>query len=188
MKTVYIVHGYNASATDHWFLWLQQKVESMGHQCEIVCLENSEQPQYAQWKHNLVQQVQTLNENVIIVAHSLGCLSSLDFLSSVLYGRKLLALFMIAGFNKKLPALPELNLFIDQVSVDDASLRLSIDHRFLFFSNNDPYVLAPWSIQFGHLMNAQMIEVKGAGHFMTVDGLTEFPQLWEKLLVLLKLE
>ena len=81
---------------------------------------------------------------------------------------------------------PELNLFIDQVHFDDAFLRLSISHRILFFSNNDPFVPAPFSIQLGHSLNAQMIEEIGAGHFMASDGFSEFPQLWDKLSVLLK--
>ncbi|RZG43559.1 RBBP9/YdeN family alpha/beta hydrolase [Acinetobacter wuhouensis] len=186
MKTVYIIHGYNASSNDYWFPWLKQQVEAIGHQCEIIHFDDSQHPEYGLWKHNLAEQIQSLNENVVIIAHSLGCLASLGFLSEALQGSKLFALFLIAGFNRRLPTLPELNQFIDQVSVNDASLRLSFEHRFLFFSNNDPFVPAPFSIQLGHLMNAQMVEVKNAGHFMASDGFSEFPQLWDKLSVLLK--
>lgn len=185
MKKVFIVHGYNASSHDHWFPWLKQQVESTGSLCDIVQLENAQNPQYAVWKQNLIQQIQTLNDDVIIVTHSLGGISSLGFLSEVLNGRKIHALYLISGFNRKLPALPELNEFIDQIHVDDETLRLAIKHRFIFFSNNDPFVPAPFCIQLGHLMNAQMKEVKNAGHFMATDGYTAFPELWEKLAVLL---
>ena len=186
MRKVFIVHGYNASPTDHWFPWLKRQVESIGHQCDILYLEDSEHPKYDAWKQNLVQQIQTLNEEVIIIAHSLGCIASLGFLSEVLAGRKLFALFLIAGFKNKLPIFPELNVFIDQAHFDEAQLRMGIRHRVLFFSNNDPFVPAPFSIQLGHLMNSQMVEVKNAGHFMASDGYSEFPQLWDKLSVLLK--
>ena len=125
---------------------------------------------------------------MIIVTHSLGGITSLGFLSEVLAGRKLFALFLIAGFKNKLPALPELNTFIEQIKIDDEILRLAIGHRFIFFSNNDPFVPAPFCIQLGHLMNAQMKEVKNAGHFMASDGFSEFPQLWDTLSVLLKSE
>ncbi len=186
MKKVFIVHGYNASPTDHWFPWLKKQVESIGHQCNILHLDDSEHPQYDVWKQNLVQQIQILDEDVIIIAHSLGCISSLGFLSEVLAGRKLFALFLIAGFKNKLPVFPELNLFIDQVYFDEAHLRVNISHRILFFSNNDPFVPAPFSIQLGHSLNSQMAEVKNAGHFMASDGFSEFPLLWDKLSVLLK--
>ena len=188
MKKVFIVHGYNASPSDHWFPWLKQQIESLGHQCDILHLADSAHPQYDAWKHNLVQQIQPINDDVIIIAHSLGCISSLGFLSEALHGRKHFALFLIAGFKQRLPVFPELNLFIDQAHIDDAHLRLSISHRILFFSNNDPFVPAPFSIQLARLLNAQMIEVKDAGHFMASDGFSEFPQLWEKLTVLLKPE
>ena len=81
MKKVFIVHGYNASPNDHWFPWLKKQIESAGHQCDILYLEESHHPLYEVWKQNLVQQIQVLDEDVIIIAHSLGCLTSLGFLS-----------------------------------------------------------------------------------------------------------
>ncbi len=49
MRKVFIVHGYNASPTDHWFPWLKRQVESIGHQCDILYLEDSEHPKYDAW-------------------------------------------------------------------------------------------------------------------------------------------
>ncbi|MBJ8445430.1 MULTISPECIES: RBBP9/YdeN family alpha/beta hydrolase [Acinetobacter] len=188
MKRVLIVHGYHASSEDHWYPWLKLQILATGNECEIVQLEQADHPQYEVWKHNLVQQIKTLNEDVIIVAHGLGCVASLAFLSSELLGRKLGALFLVAGFNQNLPTLPELNLFLNSARIDDALLRLNIVHRFIFFSNNDPFVPAPFSIQLGHLLNTQMIEVKGAGHFMATDGFNTLTILWEKLVILLNSE
>jgi uncharacterized protein len=185
MKKVFIVHGYHATPEDHWFQWLKLQIITTGHACEMVCLDQTEQPQYEIWKQNLLQQIKSFNKDIIIVAHSLGCVAVLDFLSHELRGRKLGALFLVAGFNKNLVALPELNLFLSKVCIDDALLRLNILHRFIFFSNNDPFVPAPLSIQLGHLLNTQMIEVKGAGHFMAVDGFNTLTVLWEKLAILL---
>jgi len=178
---VFIIHGYQSSPEQHWFPWLATKIEQMGSQCEIVHLKGSDQPNFATWRQNLEAQVHPLNEQTIIVAHSLGCISVLDYLSEALNGRLIKAIFMIAGFNEKLTALPELNQFVQQAKLNDALLRFRIQQRYSLFSCNDPFVPAPLSIRFGQLLNAQMIEVKKAGHFMQSDGLSEFPQLWEKL-------
>lgn len=178
---VFIIHGYQSSPEQHWFPWLATKIEQMGSQCEIVHLQGSDQPDFATWRQNLEAQVHPLNEQTIIVAHSLGCISVLDYLSEALNGRLIKAIFMVAGFNEKLTALPELNQFVQQAKLNDALLRFRIQQRYSLFSCNDPFVPAPLSIRFGQLLNAQMIEVKKAGHFIQSDGLSEFPQLWEKL-------
>ena len=181
LMKVFIIHGYQSSPEQHWFPWLATKIEQMGSQCEIVHLQGSDQPDFATWRQNLEAQVHPLNEQTIIVAHSLGCISVLDYLSEALNGRLIKAIFMIGGFNEKLTALPELNQFVQQAKLNDALLRFSIQQRYSLFSCNDPFVPAPLSIRFGQLLNAQMIEVKKAGHFIQSDGLSEFPQLWEKL-------
>ena len=178
---IFIIHGYQSSPEQHWFPWLAKKIEQMGSQFEIVHLQGSDQPDFATWRQNLEAQVHPLNEQTIIVAHSLGCISVLDYLSEALNGRLIKAIFMVAGFNEKLTALPELNQFVQQAKLNDALLRFRIQQRYSLFSCNDPFVPAPLSIRFGQLLNAQMIEVKKAGHFMQSDGLSEFPQLWEKL-------
>ncbi len=181
LMKVFIIHGYQSSPEQHWFPWLATKIEQMGSQCEIVHLQGSDQPDFATWRQNLEAQVHPLNEQTIIVAHSLGCISVLDYLSEALNGRLIKAIFMVAGFNEKLTALPELNQFVQQAKLNDALLRFRIQQRYSLFSCNDPFVPAPLSIRFGQLLNAQMIEVKKAGHFIQSDGLSEFPQLWEKL-------
>lgn len=181
LMKVFIIHGYQSSPEQHWFPWLATKIEQMGSQCEIVHLQGSDKPDFATWRQNLEAQVHPLNEQTIIVAHSLGCISVLDYLSEALNGRLIKAIFMVAGFNEKLTALPELNQFVQQAKLNDALLRFRIQQRYSLFSCNDPFVPAPLSIRFGQLLNAQMIEVKKAGHFMQSDGLSEFPQLWEKL-------
>ena len=181
LMKVFIIHGYQSSPEQHWFPWLANKIKQIGSQCEMVHLQGSDQPDFAIWRQNLVAQVHPLNEQSIIIAHSLGCLSALDYLSEALNGRLIKAMFMVAGFNEKLMALPELNQFVQQAKLNDALLRCRIQQRYLLFSCNDPFIPAPLSIRFGQLLNAQMIEVKKAGHFMKEDGFSEFPQLWEKL-------
>lgn len=188
MKKIFIVHGYDTSPENHWFTWLKHQIEGVGHVCTIVHLDQPEEPNHATWKANLEQQIQPVDRKTIIIAHSLGCIATLDFLSTVLQRHNLDSLFLVAGFNKTLVALPQLDHFIKQSQVDDALIRLDVSHRFVFFSNNDPYVMAPLSISLGHLLNAQMVEVKGAGHFMASDGYETFPQLWEKLDALLQLK
>ncbi|WP_445115037.1 RBBP9/YdeN family alpha/beta hydrolase [Acinetobacter sp. WZC-1] len=182
---VLIVHGYQAAPEKHWFPWIAEKIQQMGAVCEIVHLEEPEHPEYPVWKECLEIQLAPLNDDSIIIAHSLGCISTLDYLSQALQGRSLKAIFLIAGFYEKLAALPELDAFIDHTYIQDTVIRSRIRQRWLFLSSNDPVVPAPLSIRLGHLINAQMVEIRDAGHFTQDDGWLEFPQLWEQLQPLL---
>lgn len=181
MNTVFVVHGYRSAPENHWFPWLAQKIQSVGATCEIVHLEDADTPNYAVWKECLHMQISPLDENSIVIAHSLGCLSSLDFLSEALKTKKIKAIFLIAPFKALLPALPELNEFIQQAKIDEFVIHTAIQKRFVFLSNNDPYVAAQLSIRLGQAIHAQLVEVPSAGHFMQDNGFTEFPQLWDKL-------
>ena len=105
----------------------------------------------------------------------------LDYLSSVLEHQKIKAFIGVSGFKEKLKSLPELNQFIEQTHLSDDILRLNIQQRYVIFSNNDLYVPAPLTICLGRRINAQMMEIKDAGHFLEEDRYREFQQLWELL-------
>ena len=184
-KKVYIVHGDQESPNDHWFPWLSQQVQHSGHFARRLILPDANAPNFQIWQQALQKQMPTLDPESIIVAHSLGCLASLHFLTQALNQTQIKGLILVAGFKDKLTALPELDGFIRQAKLDMTILQKQIATRFLLFSCNDPYVSPPKSVLLGHFINAQMQEVNQAGHFMRSDGFDEFKQLWDALKPLL---
>ena len=167
MKKVFIIHGFQASAQSHWFPWLKRKLEAIRVDCHVFNMTDSMHPDYLIWKQDLTQQLQYLDSDTIVIAHSL------------LEHQKIKAFIGVSGFKEKLKSLPELNHFIEQAHLSDGILRLNIQQRYVIFSNNDLYVPAPLTICLGQRINAQMLEIKGAGHFLEEDRYQEFPQLWE---------
>ncbi|NNG75577.1 serine hydrolase family protein [Acinetobacter sp. ANC 4277] len=184
-KKVYIVHGDQESPNDHWFPWLSQQVQDSGHLARRLRLPDANAPNFQIWQQALQMQMPKLDPESIIVAHSLGCLASLHFLTQELSQTQIKGLILVAGFKDKLTALPELDGFIRQAKLDMAILQKQIVTRFLLFSCNDPYVSPPKAVLLGHFINAQMQEVKHAGHFMRSDGFNEFKQVWDVLKPLL---
>lgn len=81
-KKIYIVHGYQASPNDHWFPWLGRKLQLVGHHSKRVMLAESNQPNFENWQKFLSVQIPNLDENTIIVAHNLGCLAVLHYLTA----------------------------------------------------------------------------------------------------------
>lgn len=181
MKHVYIIHGFKAVPEDHWFEWLEQHIQQAGATAERVFLADSAHPDPEVWQACLSAQCSVLTENTIIVAHSLGCISSLSFLSKALQNTTIAAGIFVSGFTEKLKAIPELDDFIEAQTLDDKLLRQKILRRYVLLSSNDPLVPPPLTIRLGQRLNAQILEIKQAGHFMQEDGYAAFPQLWDVL-------
>ena len=83
-KKVYIVHGDQESPNDHWFPWLGQQVQHSGHFAKRLILPDPNAPNFQIWQQALQTQIPKLDTESIIVAHSLGCLASLHFLTQTL--------------------------------------------------------------------------------------------------------
>lgn len=186
-KKIYIVHGYQASPNDHWFPWLGRKLQLAGHQSKRVMLAESNQPNFENWQKFLSVQIPNLDENTIIVAHDLGCLAVLHYLTARFKttGGNIKAGIFVAGFKAPLNSTLELNEFVQQAKLDSAVLQRHMPLALSLFSSNDPIVPPPLSLQLGHFLNAQTYEIKQAGHFLQEHGYDQFQEIWELMKPLL---
>ena len=180
-KKVYIVHGDRTSPNEHWFPWLSQQIQQSGHFARRLILPDTNAPDFQLWQQALKMQIPQLDQHSIIIAHGLGSLASLHFLSQVLIETPIKGLILVAAFKDKLTARPELDAFIEQAKLHMSILQQQISRRFVLFSCNDPFVPPPMAVMLGHYLNAQMQELQDAGHFMRQDGFNEFKELWEIL-------
>lgn len=98
-KQVYIIHGYRASSTNHWFPWLKKRLLADGVQADILNMPNPLQPRLEDWLDTLSLYQHTLHENTYLVAHSLGCPAILRFWNIFNYENSLAESYLF-------PALP----------------------------------------------------------------------------------
>ena len=78
---IYIIHGHDASPNDHWYPWLSRKLQQAGHYSRRIVMANARQPDFEAWQKFLALQMPDLDENTIVIAHSLGCLTALHYLN-----------------------------------------------------------------------------------------------------------
>ena len=183
---VYILHSENAEPEQHWYVWLNQQLQSSNVKVERIFLADATHPDVEVWQTCLEAQMSQLNERSIIVAHGLSSLAVVQFLTVQLQQGAIKAAIFIAAFNEPLPKHPEFNAFIQHSQLGVGILRANIQRRIVMFSSNDPIVPVPFTFKFSNSLNAQLIEVMQAGHFRTEDGYHEFPQLLEIIQSLLK--
>ncbi|MEX3510943.1 alpha/beta hydrolase [Kocuria carniphila] len=180
LRRAVIFHGYGATPEDHWFGWLAGRLEADGIQTTIPALPNPLAPGSEQWEAAARSALGTPNEQAVVVAHSLGCLTALRALRSLAGSWRLGALVLVSGFVDPLPVLPGLDGFIAG-GCDLSGLRDRINRIAIIRSDDDPLVPPAHTDRLADLFGVKVQEVPGAGHFLADDGITELPAAYDAL-------
>ncbi|MBF7024235.1 RBBP9/YdeN family alpha/beta hydrolase [Staphylococcus kloosii] len=184
MKNLFIIHGYKANTESHWFQWLKSSMMPYGYTTEIIPLPNSEQPEYEAWSQTLDDYLgNKLTNETIIVAHSLGVITTLDYLSHHATETTIKGLFLISGFNEQLPNLPELNHFIAQTDISLDNINAYTIK--VIGATADPIVNIDATRRLSASLNIDTIEIPHEGHFLANEGYTTFEFLLEQITHLL---
>ncbi|OAT52753.1 RBBP9/YdeN family alpha/beta hydrolase [Providencia heimbachae] len=176
-KKFVIVHGYTATPTKNWFPWLKAELESLGAFVEVPEMPESLSPNPQKWLQHLIELPVHIDENTILIGHSLGCITILRFLAHQrVEGQKLGGYILVSGFDDEQATLPELSVHtVDKLNygelVDIADKRISI------ISTNDEIVSPQSSKELAQALQTEVIIEEGAGHFLDREGYTEFPTL-----------
>lgn len=183
MAQIYVVHGYTASPEDNWFPWLQQQADRHGLDLKVLRLDPSPTPTLATWDRQIAEQIEHLGPDTIVIAHSLGCLASLHYLSHRLHdtGIQIAKLILVAGFNGRLGRLEEIYPFIDAAKVDVETIKHQVKSRVVIYSKGDDRVAPHFSLEQANSLDAQVIEAVHQGHFIDSQGCTELPEVWQQL-------
>ena len=178
-NNVYIIHGYGAKVDDHWFNYLEENLQDKNTRVVKIALPNSSNPKLLQWKQTLKNNVAQIDQHTFFVAHSLGCITLLDFLSELDF-QQIGGVVCVSGFSNKLAVLPQLDSYIAETN-KDFSFKNKILNRKMFISSNDQYVPADLSISLAEKLEFPYEIIPNAGHFLASDGYREFPQLLDWL-------
>ncbi|MGJ0185026.1 alpha/beta hydrolase [Corynebacterium glyciniphilum] len=173
-----IIHGYAATPQDHWFGWLAERLRSDGIPTAVPALPNSLNPHPVDWTDAVHAAVGKVDENSVIVAHSLGCLTVLRYLRALSGAWRVGTLVLVSGFVDTLPALPDLDDYIAD-GCDVTGLDSHVDQIVLLRSDNDPLVPAAHTDRLAELLGTPARIVPGAGHFLASDGVTSLPEILE---------
>ena len=95
-------HGYGATVADHWFPWLAQQLRGRGMEVVQVPLPDSLHPDYGRWQDALARTVGMPSGRTVLVAHSLGTVSLLHYLSRI-RPHKVGGLVLVSAFGARIP-------------------------------------------------------------------------------------
>ncbi len=175
MGNVIIVHGIGGNSHENWFPWLKKELEKLGCSVIVPDFPRSSTPKLDEWLTELHKYNKRIDENTILVGHSLGCTFILSALE--LREKPVNAVFFIAGFTGLLEN-AELNPLIREFSDRDfdwEKIRSNCRKFYVINSDNDPYVSLDNAYQLALNLAMEVNVVKGEGHFNS----SRFPKLLE---------
>lgn len=183
-RRVLLLHGYRSGPEHHWFPWLAAELAERG--IEVVAARfpdaHAPDPEPGPWLAEARGVLETVDEHTAVVAHSLGCITGLRALVAIEQPWRLGLLLLVAGFDEPLRVLPQLTPFVDR-PLDTAPIIAGVGRIELIGSDNDRYVWPRFTAALAARLDASVMIVPGAGHFLaSEDGYIEFPLVLERLL------
>lgn len=177
-KRVVMVHRWDGSPDSDWLPWLKKELEKLGYQVEVPDMRVTAHPEIEAWVTHLAKVVGEVDENTILVGHSIGVQTILRFLERLPAGKKVGGVVSVAGwFTLK-------NLDEESVPIARPWLETQIDfervkqHCLKFvgiFSAADPVVPSDNSRWFEERLGAKVLLEQSQGHFTDDDGVQELP-------------
>ncbi|KQQ89243.1 hypothetical protein ASF77_11370 [Massilia sp. Leaf139] len=184
-RQVYIVHGYTAAPTDHWFPWLKERLAADGIGVDILPMPDPDNPVPQDWDAFLDERIVRRDADTYLVAHSLGCIGVVRHAlqaRDARYGGMLL----VAGFMAPVPGLPALDGFSADLG-PIGELRTRVRRRTVIASRDDASVPYAMTQELAARLDADFVTVERGGHFLGREGFTAFPLVYERLAAMMGL-
>ncbi len=171
---IVVAHGYRADPSRHWFPWL---VDHYGADTvSVLEFPRPTEPELEEWVDVAAAGVGTVDEQTILLGHSLGCVTLLHTLNRLPGPWRLGALVLVSGFVDRLPNLPKLDPFTEE-PLDLDRIRRNTGARQVLRSDDDDTVAPVFTERLAELLDAPVTVVPNGGHFVDRQGHRSLPAL-----------
>lgn len=173
-----IIPGHNTTPDMHWYQSTKNSLEELGIKTIIIPARKKEEETLENRLKDL--SAADIDENTILIGHSLGALTLLSFLED--YPDTVKHTYLVAGLTrpKEIPEkYQELTPFIKK----DFKLK-KIRKKCPFTvinSTNDPTIPLEYAINLATDLKTPLHIIDNAGHFKSQDGFNDFPYLIEEI-------
>ncbi|MBQ6991555.1 MAG: alpha/beta hydrolase [Clostridia bacterium] len=182
MKNVILIHGYNGIPPV--FKWLKTELNKREYKVIIPEFPVREGVKYLNWKNIFNQYKNNLNENSIVIAHSIGN----EFFIKYMYENTInIKMYIgLAGFSKSFicEGKDDLTRALKEFLVSDEELNYfknSVDKKYAIYSNDDHIV--PFNIleDYVKTIKANPVYIEGIGHMGRKSNVEKIPEILEIL-------
>ncbi len=176
--TILILHGITGHSGIHWQQWLHDSLVEQGHTVFMPDLPGGRYPKRSIWLNTVEEAVNDLElDNAVIVGHSLGVVTALDFIEKTPI--KIKGLISVAGFGEDYGA--ELNsFFMKEKTIDFQKVLKHVQRKFVIYGDNDNYVPQETLLALATHLQVKPIIIPHGGH-LNSDAYTTLPLLLDIL-------
>lgn len=174
MTNIIIIHGTGGSPECNWFPWLKSELEKIGCQVFVPKFSTPENQSLESWLKVFEDYKQYLDQDSIIIGHSLGSTFLLSVLEKLKYSTK--ASFLVSGFIGLLnnSEFDELNKTFVIKNFDWIKIKNNCQKFFVINSDNDPYVPLEKGKELAKNLDTELVVLENAGHINKESGYVEF--------------
>ena len=178
----FIIHGVYAEPNANWFPWLKKKLEGMGYEVIVPKFPTPLDQTLESWLMALSNYENKINEETVLIGHSLGAAFILNYLERT--NKRIKAAIIIAGFHKPLGIqYDELNKTFVGKEFNWDKVKSSCGKFLVFASDNDEYIPFELTEELTRNLNAEFNLVHDGGHLNAKAGYKDFPLLLETIII-----
>ena len=179
MNQAYIIHGWGGTTTESWFPWLKKELENKNFKVEIPAMPNPDAPKIKDWVGKL-NKIVKINEELILIGHSIGCQTVLRFLECLKEKQKIKAAILVAPWL----TLQNLEEGEDEIAKEWVETPLNFEkikkhceNFVLIYSSTDPYPGVEDMPILRESLNALSVNVGDKGHINGEAGVFKLPEI-----------
>lgn len=183
MNNVFIFHGTEGYPDENWFPWLKQELEQKGYSVFVPQFPSPPvvSAKIAEWFDVLKNYEKYIDENAILIGHSLGGIFTLRILEKLEHPVK--AAFFVGT---PIGVQPIKNYDRDSsfsgFDFNWEVIKKKAQHFVVFQSDDDPYVGLENGKELSKNLGVELSFVPNAGHFNKRAGYLKFEKLRDKVL------
>ncbi|MBI2337659.1 serine hydrolase family protein [Candidatus Daviesbacteria bacterium] len=186
MTEVLIFHGTGGSPEGNWFPWLKNELEQKGHKVFVPKFPDPREGNNLEdWLKVLEQYQEHINNQTILVGHSLGGLFTLRVLERL--EKPVDAAFLVAAPIGVKPILYyDSDAQFSGFEFDWEKIKQGAKHFGVYHSDNDPYVSLGNGEQLAQHLGVDLTFIPQAGHINAESGFTKFEPILKDINKLLE--
>lgn len=166
MTNYFIIPGYQGSGADHWQTW----IETTQPNFHRIQQRDWEHPDISEWADNIDKAIAGYDpESVVLVAHSLGCLTVAEWVKR--YNRPVKAALLVAP-----PDVDVIREKADNILIKETPTQRIPFRTTLVASTNDPWISIERAEYYAQNWGSEFINIGEAGHINSLSGYGEWQQ------------
>lgn len=179
MENIFIIHGTGGSPEGNWFPWLKQELEKCGNRVLAPKFPTPKGQSIESWMEVFKEYDEYLDENTIVIGHSLGVAFLLNVLEKLDHPIKFAC--FVAGFTGLLDntEFDGLNRSFTVKDFDWKKIRRNCRRFYVINSDDDPYVPIQKGVDLAKKLGVKLITLKNAGHINKDSGFVKFEYISE---------